>query len=134
VAAVLASTIVFLANMARFAAMFGGRDRNGGNPLSMILMSVLAPIAASLIQLAISRSREYLADEGGARFSGHPRDLATALGKLQSYSQKLPLTQQSGVTAHMFIVNPLTGKSLQALFSTHPPVEERIRRLLNMAR
>jgi heat shock protein HtpX len=134
VAAVLASTVIFLANMARFAALFGNRNRNGGNPLSMLLMSVLAPVAASLIQLAISRSREYLADEGGAGYSGRPRDLASALGKLQSYSQKLPLTQQSGATAHMFIVNPLTGRNLQTLFSTHPPVEERIRRLLNMAR
>jgi heat shock protein HtpX len=134
VAAVLASTIVFLANMAKFAALFGGRNRNRANPLFMILMAVLAPIAASLIKLAISRSREYLADEGGASFSGRPQDLASALGKLQSYSQKIPLTRQSEATAHMFIVSPLTGKSLQALFSTHPPVEERIRRLLNMAR
>jgi heat shock protein HtpX len=135
VAAVLASTIVFLANMAKFGAMFGGRNREGGgNPLAVILMAVLAPLAASLIQFAISRSREYLADAGGAKFSGRPQDLASALGKLQSYSQKIPLSQHSGTTAHMFIVNPLTGKTLQSLFSTHPPVEERIRRLMSMAR
>jgi heat shock protein HtpX len=135
VAAVLGSTIVFLANMAKFGAMFGGRNREGGgNPLAVILMAVLAPLAASLIQFAISRSREYLADEGGAHFSGRPQDLASALGKLQSYSQKIPLSQHSGTTAHMFIVNPLTGKTLQSLFSTHPPVEDRIRRLMNMAR
>jgi heat shock protein HtpX len=134
VAAILGSTIVFLANMARFGAMFGGRNREGGNPLAMILMSILAPVAAALIQFAISRSREYLADEGGAQFSGRPQDLATALGKLQSYSQRVPMTQHSGTTAHMFIVNPLTSKSLQSLFSTHPPIEERIRRLMSMAR
>jgi heat shock protein HtpX len=133
VAAILGSTLVFLANMARFGAMFGGRSReNGGNPLALLLMSILAPIAAALIQFAISRSREYLADAGGAQYSHRPQDLASALNKLQSYSQKIPMTKQSGATAHMFIVNPLTSKSMQALFSTHPPIEERIHRLMNM--
>lgn len=134
VAAVLASVITFLAHMAQFAAIFGGRgdDRGGGNVVSMLLMAILAPIAAALIQFAISRSREYLADQGGAQYSGRPQDLASALGKLQSYSQRLPMREQSEATAHMFIVNPLSGKSLAGLFSTHPPIEERINRLLAM--
>ena len=134
VAAVLASVITFLAHMAQFAAIFGGRsdERGGGNPISMLLMALLAPIAAALIQFAISRSREYLADQGGAQYSGRPQDLASALGKLQSYSQRVPMREQSEATAHMFIVNPLSGKSLAGLFSTHPPIEERINRLLAM--
>ncbi|MDR2892437.1 MAG: zinc metalloprotease HtpX [Deltaproteobacteria bacterium] len=133
VAAVLASVITFLAHMAQFAAIFGGRDnREGGNPVALIFMAILAPIAAALIQFAISRSREYLADQGGAQYSGHPGDLASALGKLQNYSKQIPMRHGSESTAHMFIVNPFSGKSLAGLFSTHPPVEERIRRLLAM--
>ncbi|MDR2503806.1 MAG: zinc metalloprotease HtpX [Deltaproteobacteria bacterium] len=134
VACVLASVIMMLAGMARYAAIFGGgRDREGGgNPLFMILMAVLAPVAATLIQMAISRSREYLADASGAAYSRNPRALASALGKLQSYSHKLRLRRESPGTAHMFIVNPLSGSSLAKLFSTHPPIEERIDRLLRM--
>ncbi|MDR1126344.1 MAG: zinc metalloprotease HtpX [Deltaproteobacteria bacterium] len=135
VAAVLASVITFLAHMAQFAAIFGGRgsdERGGGNPIAMLLMAILAPLAAALIQFAISRSREYLADQGGAEYSGRPQDLASALGKLQSYSQRVPMREQSEATAHMFIVNPLSGKSLAGLFSTHPPIGERIKRLMAM--
>ena len=134
VAAVLASVVMFLANMAQFAAIFGGgRDREGGgNVVAMLLTALLAPIAATLIQMGISRSREYLADESGARYSDNPQALASALGKLQSWSSKVHMSKESGSTAHMFIVNPLTGNSLSKLFSTHPPVEERIARLMSM--
>jgi heat shock protein HtpX len=135
VAAVLASSIVFLAGLARFAAIFGsGRDRGqGGNPAAMLLMALLAPLAAGLIQMAISRSREYLADAGGARYSGNPRALASALAKLQNGAKRLPLRGGSEATAHMFIVHPFSGMSMASLFSTHPPTEERIKRLLSMA-
>ncbi len=132
VAATMAGAIMMLANMARWGAMFGGggRDREGGggNALAMIAMSIIAPLAAMIIQMAISRSREYLADATGARFAQSPEGLARALEKLQAYSQKIPMNA-SPSTAHMFIVNPLSGRSLMALFSTHPPVEERIARL-----
>lgn len=134
VAAVLSAVIMFLAGMARFAAIGGERGRERGNPLVMILMTMLAPLAATLIQMAISRSREYLADAGGARFARDPRALASALEKLQSYSRSIPMRRESPSTAHMFIVNPLSGQSLSRLFSTHPPVEERIARLLRMER
>lgn len=133
VAAVLASVIMFLAYMAQFAAIFGGRSREGGgNVIAMLLTAMLAPIAATLIQMGISRSREYLADESGARYSGTPEALASALGKLQSAAGRVHMQKESASTAHMFIVNPLTGRSLASLFSTHPPVEERIARLMNM--
>lgn len=135
VAAVLASVIVFLANMAQFAMIFGGRDNEeGGNPIAALLMALLAPIAATLIQFAISRSREYLADQGGAQYSGAPQDLASALAKLQNWSQQKPMRQNSPSTAHMFIVNPLKGGGISGLFATHPPMEERIRRLMEMRR
>ncbi|MCL1915752.1 MAG: zinc metalloprotease HtpX [Desulfovibrionaceae bacterium] len=135
VASVLASVVMFLANMARFAAVFGGNNRSrsgGGNALAGILMALLAPLAATLIQMAISRSREYLADASGARFCRNPRSLASALDKLQNYSRQIPLRRESASTAHMFIVNPLNAQSLSKLFSTHPPMEERIARLLRM--
>ncbi|MCL1889665.1 MAG: zinc metalloprotease HtpX [Desulfovibrionaceae bacterium] len=135
VASVLASVVMFLANMARFAAVFGGNNRNrsgGGNALAGIFMALLAPLAATLIQMAISRSREYLADASGARFCRDPLSLASALGKLQSYSRKIPLRRESASTAHMFIVNPLNAQSLSKLFSTHPPIDERIARLRQM--
>lgn len=134
VAAVLASVIMFLANMAQFAAIFGGgRDREGGgNVVAMLLTAMLAPIAATLIQMGISRSREYLADESGARYSGTPEALASALGKLQSAASQVHMQRENASTAHMFIVNPLSGRSLAGLFSTHPPVEERIARLMSM--
>lgn len=136
IAATLAGAIVMLANMAQWAAMFGGGGHDddeggGGNILGLIVMAMLAPIAATLIQMAISRSREFLADEGGARISGKPYSLAGALEKLSQASRALPM-QANPSTAHMFIVNPLTGRSLMNLFSTHPPIEERIARLRSM--
>lgn len=136
IAATIAGAIVMLANMAQWAAIFGvGRsdddEGGGGNIISLIVMAVLAPIAASLIQMAISRSREYLADEGGARISGKPLSLAGALEKLAVASRSIPM-EANPSTAHMFIVNPLTGKSFANLFSTHPPTEERIARLRSM--
>jgi len=135
IAATLAGAIVMLANMAQWAAMFGGAGRDdeegGGGIVGLIVMAVLAPIAATIIQMAISRSREYLADAGGAKMSGKPYALAGALEKLSRASQAIPL-EANPSTAHMFIVNPLTGRSLMNLFSTHPPVEERIARLKSM--
>ncbi|MDP3098520.1 MAG: zinc metalloprotease HtpX [Syntrophales bacterium] len=136
IAATLAGAIVMLAHMAQWAAMFGGASRDddeggGSNIVGLILMAVLAPIAASLIQMAISRSREYLADAGGAKISGKPYGLAGALEKLSRASQTIPM-EANPSTAHMFIVNPLTGRSLMNLFSTHPPIDERIARLRSM--
>jgi heat shock protein HtpX len=135
IAATLAGAIVMLAHMAQWAAMFGGAgsndDEGGNNIVGLILMAVLAPIAATLIQMAISRSREYLADAGGAKISGKPYGLAGALEKLSRASQAIPMNANPS-TAHMFIVNPLTGRSLMNLFSTHPPIEERIARLRSM--
>ena len=135
IAATFAGAIVMLANMAQWAAIFGGSSRDdseeGGGFIGLILMAILAPIAATIIQMAISRSREYLADEGGARVSGKPYGLAGALEKLSKASQIVPM-EASPSTAHMFIVNPLTGKSLMNLFSTHPPIEERVARLRSM--
>lgn len=136
IAATLAGAIVMLANMAQWAAIFGGVSRDddegvGGGLIGLILMAILAPIAAAVIQMAISRSREFLADAGGARISGKPYGLAGALEKLQRASQAIPMDANPS-TAHMFIVNPLTGGSLMSLFSTHPPLEERIARLKSM--
>jgi heat shock protein HtpX len=133
IAATMAGAIMMLANMARFSAMFGGgRNREegggGGGALGMIVLSVVAPLGAMLIQMAISRSREYLADATGASFAGSPEGLAGALQKLGAYSRQLPM-DASPSTAHMFIVNPLSGSTLMSLFSTHPPLEERIARL-----
>ena len=125
---------MLLANRARFSAIFGGGRRDseegggGGGGLSLIAMSIVAPLAAMLIQMAISRSREYMADATGAAFAGSPQGLANALEKLGAYSKRLPM-DASPATAHMFIVNPLSGRSLMSLFSTHPPLEERIARL-----
>ncbi len=135
IAATLAGAIVMLANMAQWAAIFGGgsRDRedDGGGTIGLIAMAILAPIAATIIQMAISRSREYDADASGASISGKPYGLASALEKLSRASQAVPLAA-SPATAHLFIVNPLTGKSLMNLFSTHPPLEERVARLRTM--
>ncbi|MFA4915573.1 MAG: zinc metalloprotease HtpX [Syntrophales bacterium] len=132
IAATLAGAIVMLAHMAQWAAIFGGvsrdSDEEGGGIFGLIMMAILAPLAATIIQMAISRSREYLADDGGARISGKPYGLASALDKLAKGSQAIPMKANPS-TAHMFIVNPLTGKSLMNLFSTHPPIEERIARL-----
>ena len=132
VAATLAGAISMLARMAYFIPMGGGRDDEGrgGNALAGLFMLILAPIAAFLIQMAVSRSREYAADASGADLVGYPNGLASALGKLQSASERIPLRDAGPATAHLFIVNPLSGRSLMGLFSTHPPVEDRIARLL----
>lgn len=132
VAATIAGTITYLAH---FAGFFGGRsdDDEGTNPIVAILMMILAPIAAMLIQMAISRSREYMADEGGAQISGKPLALAGALNKLQFGNQRIPMQNAGQSSAHMFIVNPLSGKSFVKLFSTHPPIEERVSRLQEIA-
>ena len=140
IAATLAGAISYLAQMAQWAMIFGGnRDRDeegGGNIFGLIVMMIVAPIAAMLIQMAVSRSREYGADEGGAKVTGDPLALASALRKLEMGAQNIPLEANNATanaTAHMFIVNPLTGRGLASLFSTHPPMEERIARLEAMA-
>ena len=133
IAATLAGAIMILASMARWGAILGmGRDdEEGGGILEVLVMSIIAPIAAMLIQMAISRSREYLADETGARLAHNPESLARALEKLSLGTQRIPM-DASPATAHMFIVNLLTGRSLMNLFSTHPPIEERVERLRAM--
>lgn len=135
IAATLVGTITFIARMAGWAAMFGGSrdDRDRGNIFADLALMIIAPIAAVLIQMAISRSREYMADEAGAQISGKPLALASALGKLQRGNEVVPMTNAGTSSAHMFIVNPLSGKSLMKLFSTHPPIEERIMRLQEIA-
>ncbi|HCC68627.1 MAG TPA: zinc metalloprotease HtpX [Nitrospiraceae bacterium] len=133
IAATMAGAISFLAQMAQWAAIFGGRRDGGGSPIAALVMMIVGPIAALLIQMAISRSREYAADVGGAKIAGNPRSLANALKKLHITSQRIPM-EASPSTAHMFIVNPLSGGGLLKLFSTHPPMEERIKRLESMTR
>lgn len=135
IAATFAGAITYLAHMAQWGAMFGGRsdDDEGGGAFGMILMAILAPIAAMLVQMAISRSREYGADSEGARICGNPLSLARALQKLELGSQQAPL-QANAATAHMFIVTPLTGGGMLSLFSTHPPIPERVQRLENISR
>ncbi len=135
IAATLVGTITFIARMAGWAAMFsGGRDsKDRGNIFSDLALIIIAPIAAMLIQMAISRSREYMADDGGAKISGNPLALASALNKLQHGNEVIPMRNAGTSSAHMFIVNPLSGKSLMKLFSTHPPIEERIERLQEIA-
>jgi len=129
IAATIAGAISYLAHMAQWAMIFGGRDDEDSNPIAMIGMMILAPIAAMLVQMAISRSREYGADAKGAHFCGNPHYLASALRKLETSNRRMPMQKVNEATAHMFIVNPLKGGGLRALFSTHPPMEERIRRL-----
>jgi heat shock protein HtpX len=134
VAATLAAAIMFAARTAQFAAMFGGyggrdgRDR-GSNPIALLATIILAPIAAMLIQMAISRSREFAADAGGAQIAGNPYGLADALRKIDAVSKRVPL-DANPATAHMFIVKPFAGGGLTSLFSSHPPTEARIRALL----
>ena len=132
IAATIAGAISYLAHIAQWGMMFGGRrDGEDRNPLGSVLtivMMILAPIAAMLIQMAISRSREYKADEGGASICGNPRALADALKKLQAGVRRVPM-EANPSTAHMFIISPLTGGGLLSLFSTHPPIEERVARL-----
>jgi heat shock protein HtpX len=136
VAAVIAGAISYLAMMAQWGAIFGmGRsdddEGGGGNMIGALLLAIMAPIAAMLIQMAISRSREYAADASGAKLIGEGRPLANALQKLENYNQQAPM-QVNPATAQMYIVNPLAGQSLMRLFSTHPPIEERIARLMAM--
>jgi heat shock protein HtpX len=135
IAATLAAVIMFLAQMARFAAIFGGggssEDRRGGtSPLVMLAMAILAPFAAMLIQMAVSRQREYAADEAGARLVGSPTGLASALRHIDSAVKQIPMDDASPATAHLFIMNPFSGRGLMSLFQTHPPTEERIKALL----
>jgi heat shock protein HtpX len=138
VAATLAAAITFLARMAGWAAMFGGYerdredDRGGGSALGGILMIILAPIAALLIQMAISRSREYSADQASAKYTGSPDSLISALGKLERGVERIPMDDATPATAHMFILNPFSGGGLMKLFSTHPSTEDRIARLQAM--
>jgi heat shock protein HtpX len=129
VAATIAGAVSLLATMARWGAIFGGgRDREGGI-LGLLAMAIVAPIVAVIIQMSVSRSREFGADATGAAIAGNPHGLARALDKLGAYSKRVPL-DASPATSHMFIVMPLGGRGLKNLFSTHPPIEERIRRLL----
>jgi heat shock protein HtpX len=135
IAATMAGAISMLANIAHWGMIFGGRssdDREGGHPIVALLMIILAPLAAMLVQMAISRGREYGADETGAAISGDPSSLASALRKLEQGAERIPM-EANPATAHMFIVSPLTGGGLMTLFSTHPPMEERIRRLEKMS-
>lgn len=140
IAATLAGAISYLATMAQWAMIFGGHrsrdDEGGGNVFGLLIMMIVAPMAAMLIQMAVSRSREYGADAGGAKITGDPLALASALRKLHMGAQNIPMhvsDATANATAHMFIVNPLTGGGLTALFSTHPPMEERVARLEAMA-
>jgi len=133
IAATLAGVIMFISDMVKWAAIFGmGREEEEGNPFVAIVLAIIAPFAAMLIQLAISRSREYLADETGAKLCKNPHYLASALEKLEAYTHEIPMTTGNPATAHMFIVNPFKGSSILTLFSTHPPLPERIKRLRNM--
>ncbi len=132
IAATMAGAIMMLASMARWSAIFGGfsrdDDEGGGGIIGLIAMSIIAPMAAMLVQMAVSRSREYLADRTGAQLAGESEGLAGALEKLGAYSQRIPM-QSNPSTAHMFIVNPLSGRRMANMFSTHPPIEERVARL-----
>src|SRR5579863_4282280 len=132
IAATVAGAITYLAEIARWGMIFGGyerdRDNRSGGGFAALFMLILAPIAAMLIQLAVSRSREYQADESGAHYTGNPYALASALAKLDAYSKRLPL-RATPSTAHLFIVQPFLGMNLGSLFSTHPPIAKRIERL-----
>src|SRR5213083_1263878 len=134
IAATLAGAITYLAHMAQWAAIFGGRrddDEGGSNPIALIAMAIVAPIAAMLVQMAVSRAREYQADATGARLAGRTWGLSKALEKLQMAQQVAPMNANPA-TAHLFIVNPLSGQAFMNLFSTHPPIEDRIARLRAM--
>ena len=139
VVAVLAGTITLIANIAQWGLIFGGsggrddREQGAGGAIAGLLTIILAPLAALLIQLAVSRSREYQADRTGAEVSGDPMALASALRKLERATQVIPSQTAQPAFAHLYIVNPLSGQTLAGLFSTHPPIEERIRRLEEMA-
>ena len=131
VAATMAGAVVMVATVARWGAVFGLGEDGGGRTVGLIATAVISPVAATLIQMAISRSREYLADASGARMSGRPKALASALAKLSRGAQLKPL-DANPATAHLFIVNPLSGNRVMNLFSTHPPIEKRIERLMKM--
>jgi heat shock protein HtpX len=137
VAATIAAAVMMLARMAMYAGMFGGgrddREEGGTNPIALIAMMILAPIAAMLIQMAISRSREFAADAGAAEITGNPRALADALRKIDALAKRVPL-DANPATAHMFIVKPFSGQGLMGLFSTHPPTEARVHALLQGGR
>lgn len=136
IAATIAGAISMIAHMAQFAMMFGGgrNQREGSHPLVALVLIIVAPLAAALIQMAVSRSREFGADEGGAKLCGKPWALASALEKLEQGNQRRPMhrANHNPTTAHMFIVNPLVGGSIAKLFSTHPPTSERVARLRAM--
>lgn len=136
IAATIAGALSSLAHMAMWGAMLGRSDDDdeGGNPLGGLLAIIVAPIAAALIQMAISRSREFLADEAGAKLTGNPLALASALRKIDSWSRRIPIHSGSPATAHLFIINPFSGGGLANLFSTHPSTEARVDRLEAMAR
>jgi heat shock protein HtpX len=135
-AATIAGALSHLANMAMWGMMLGGRSRDddrGRNPLLGIVGVIVAPMAAMLIQMAISRSREYLADDAGAHFTGNPLALASALQKIEGWKKQIPMTAGSPASAHLFIINPFSASGLSQLFSTHPPTAERIKRLEELA-
>ncbi len=136
ITATLVGTITFMARMAGWALMFGGGrsdDEDSGSGIGGLILMILSPIIAVLIQLAISRSREFAADEGGAAISGEPMALASALNKLNTINDRFPLQDAEPASAHLFIVNPLSGKAITKLFATHPPIEERVKRLQEVA-
>ncbi len=133
VAATLAAAVLVLARLAFFASLFGGgggRGDRGSNPIALLATVLLAPIAAGLVQMAVSRSREYQADASGARLAGSPHGLASALQKLEEYGKRIPMPSAGPAASHLFIVRPLSRETLAGLFRTHPPVRERVRRLL----
>ncbi len=136
ITATLVGTITFLARMAGWAMIFGGgrSDEDSGSALSSLVLLILSPIIAVLIQLAISRSREYAADKGGSEISGKPLGLASALNKLAYANERIPMRDADTATTHLFIVNPLSGSGLSKLFSTHPPIAERIKKLEDISR
>ncbi|MCC6579538.1 MAG: zinc metalloprotease HtpX [Phycisphaeraceae bacterium] len=133
VAATIAGAISFLGHMVWFMGLGGNNREEGSNPLVTILMLILAPIAAAVIQMAISRSREYVADADGARIAGTPHGLISALRKLEASAKRIPMQGEMATQNHMFIVQPLTGESFARLFSTHPSMESRVRRLMELA-
>ena len=136
-AATFAGALSMLANVAMFGSLFGGgrasEDDDGGSPLAGLMGVMIAPIAATLVQMSISRAREFLADEAAARFTGDPLALATALRKIEAWSERIPIQSASPATAHLFIHNPFSVSGLARLFSTHPPTEQRVARLEAMA-